>query len=110
MVERIQRMLELAHPPRATSTPVPTPLEPTTAANNGAAETLRPEGNAAADTGRQLVAVRARVVPLDRELLSERRVILPDDTGAAAHAYRMLRTQILRQARMHKLGISRRGK
>lgn len=39
----------------------------------------------------------------DRAMLRERRVILPDDTGAAAHAYRMLRTQILRQVRVHKL-------
>lgn len=39
----------------------------------------------------------------DRAMLRDRRVILPDDTGAAAHAYRMLRTQILRQVRVHKL-------
>ena len=103
MVERIQRTLELAHPPRAASIVAPAPLEPTVAANNGAAEPGRLEGNVAADTSRQLVAARARVVPLDREMLSERRVILPDDSGAAAHAYRMLRTQILRQARTHRL-------
>jgi capsular exopolysaccharide synthesis family protein len=75
------------------------------AANNGATETSRAEGNGAVEAGRQLLSVRARVVPLDREMLTERRVILPDDTGAAAHAYRMLRTQILRQARMHKLKV-----
>jgi len=91
VVERIQRTLELAHPQRATSTP-PAPLDPAVAANNGATE-----------TDRTPPATRARVVPLDREMLRERRVILPDDTGAAAHAYRMLRTQILRQARAHKL-------
>jgi protein-tyrosine kinase len=43
------------------------------------------------------------VVPLDRAMLRERRVIMPDDSGAAAHAYRMLRTQILLQARVHQL-------
>lgn len=102
-MERIQRTLELAHPPRATSIAAPAPIESTAAANNGATDTARSEGNIAAETGRQLVSVRARVAPLDREMLSERRVILPDDTGAAAHAYRMLRTQILRQARAHKL-------
>ena len=103
MVERIHRTLELAHPPRAASIPAPAPLEPVAAANNGVAEAARPDGSLTADTGRQLPVPRARVVPLDREMLSERRVILPDDTGAAAHAYRMLRTQILRQARTHKL-------
>jgi Mrp family chromosome partitioning ATPase len=103
VVERIQRTLELAHPARVTPIPAPAPLEPTAAANNGATEPVHPEGNVAADAGRQGVAARARVVPLDREMLSERRVILPDDSGGAAHAYRMLRSQILRQARAHKL-------
>ncbi|HYW87839.1 MAG TPA: CpsD/CapB family tyrosine-protein kinase [Chloroflexota bacterium] len=91
MVERIQRTLELAHPQRATSTLPPAPLDPAVAANNGATEIVRTPASS------------ARVVPLDREMLRERRVILPDETGAAAHAYRMLRTQILRQARAHKL-------
>lgn len=103
MVERIQRTLELAHPQRATSITAPAPLEPTVAANNGGPEALHTVGNGAAETLRTPVAARARVVALDREMLSERRVILPDDTGAAAHAYRMLRSQILRQARAHKL-------
>jgi protein-tyrosine kinase len=105
VVERIQRTLELAHPPRGTSLPAPAPLEPIAAANNGAAEPVRPESDSALGTGRQLVAARARVVPLDREMLTERRVILPDATGAAAHAYRMLRGQLLRQARAHKLRV-----
>ena len=35
MVERIQRMLELAHPQRTNVVPSPVPLEPTAAANNG---------------------------------------------------------------------------
>lgn len=53
--------------------------------------------------GRSSHAPHATEVPLDRAALRERRVILPDDTDPAAHAYRMLRTQLLRQARTHKL-------
>jgi protein-tyrosine kinase len=93
-VERIQRALEVAHSQRATSDSQP-PLYDRAAANNGVAEAAH-------------VAVRqrrARVVPLDRTWLRERRVILPDDVGAAANAYRMLRTQVLQQARAHKLKI-----
>ena len=48
-------------------------------------------------------AVPAREVTLDRLRASERRVVFPDTTGAPAHAYRMLRTQLLRQMRQHKL-------
>jgi protein-tyrosine kinase len=49
--------------------------------------------------------VRARGVPLDRETLREHRVILPEDTGPAGYAYRMLRTQLLRQAHADKLQL-----
>lgn len=45
----------------------------------------------------------AREVALDRHGASERRVVFPDMTGAPAGAYRMLRTQLLRQMRQHKL-------
>jgi Mrp family chromosome partitioning ATPase len=103
VVERIQRTLELAHPHRAGSMSTPTSLEPAAAANNGLADTARAGANAAAETLRTPAAARARAVPIVRETLSERRVILPDDAGAAAHAYRMLRAQVLRQARAHKL-------
>lgn len=102
MVERIQRTLELAHPQRADCVPA-APLEAAAAANNGVAETIPTGGTTAAETLRTTAAARARVIPLDRETLRERRVILPDDAGAAAHAYRMLRAQVLRQARAHKL-------
>jgi Mrp family chromosome partitioning ATPase len=105
VVERIQRMLELAHPQRTNVVPSPVPLEPTAAANNGLADTVHTGASGAVETQRLPVAARARLVPLDREMLSERRVILPDDAGAAAHAYRMLRAQILRQARAHKLTV-----
>jgi protein-tyrosine kinase len=45
---------------------------------------------------------RARV-PLDWEQLHERRILRWDDTRPAAHAYRMLRTQVLQRARTHGL-------
>lgn len=45
----------------------------------------------------------ARVLPLDRRALRQRRVLFSDDPEPAAHAYRMLRTQLLRQARTQKL-------
>lgn len=40
-------------------------------------------------------------VPLDVTRLRENRVVLPNDPGPAAQAYRMLRTQILQRARQH---------
>ncbi len=45
----------------------------------------------------------ARAQTLDRVALRERRVILPDEQDAAARAYRMLRSQVLRQARSQSL-------
>ena len=90
-MERIQRTLELARPQRAA---VAAPgVQELVGAAIVPAETVRSATSVA----------HARVAPLDREFLRERRVILPDDTGAAAHAYRMLRTQVLREARLHKL-------
>lgn len=43
-------------------------------------------------------------LPLDWPTLRERRVISCDDPRPAAHAYRMLRTQILQRTRAHGLG------
>jgi len=48
-------------------------------------------------------APRARLAPCNRAALRERRVLLPDDGAAAAHAYRMLRTQLLRRVRAERL-------
>jgi protein-tyrosine kinase len=42
-------------------------------------------------------------VAIDLERLRENRLILPDDLGPAAHAYRMLRTQILQRVRLHEV-------
>jgi Mrp family chromosome partitioning ATPase len=42
-------------------------------------------------------------LPLNWPELRERRILSPDDTRPAAHAYRMLRTQVLQRARSHGL-------
>lgn len=46
---------------------------------------------------------RAHVAHAQREKLRGRRVVLNDETGAAASAYRMLRTQFLQRVRLHEL-------
>lgn len=89
-MERIQRTLELAHPQRAAAGDHASIVDPVPAGNASAAHAV-PAGP------------HARPVPIDKELLRERRVVLSDDTGPAAHAYRMLRTRLLRQARVQKL-------
>ena len=48
---------------------------------------------------------RARVVQPDRARWHERRIIAPEDRGPAAGAYRMLRTQVLREARAQQLRV-----
>ena len=93
-MERIDRVIGLAHPLRAA------------AAAAGGTQSL-PEPAAAlpipAEVARSTpTSARAHVAPLDREALHERRVILPDDDGPPAHAYRMLRAQLLRQVRASK--------
>lgn len=59
-----------------------------------------------------LVAVgkdRSRTLDVDVAAVRERHVVWPDQVGAAAEAYRMLRTQVLRRARerhMRMIGIA----
>ncbi len=97
-MEHIERALELARSQRLSG--VAQGMRSTTTARGEGLSAL-----ARRDLGAQPTEPlpSARTVPLDRALLRERRVILPDDTDPAAHAYRMLRTQILRQARTQKL-------
>jgi Mrp family chromosome partitioning ATPase len=51
--------------------------------------------------------VRARLpdsrVSIDRSLFNDRPIVMPDDAGPAAHAYRMLRTQLLHRVRQHRI-------
>jgi len=91
-MERIQRAMELARLQRAA------PGSP------GPAPAAEPDLNANTASRLALDAVPlARTVALDRVALRERRVILPNDDHPAAHAYRMLRTQLLQMARTDKL-------
>jgi len=107
-VERIQRALEIARSQRAAATAVgaelqadarmlparPAPHTDVPASPVPAASAVMTQPSPA-----------ARVVSLDRAALRERRVVLADDPGPAAHAYRMLRTQLLRQLRAHKMRL-----
>ncbi len=43
----------------------------------------------------------ATKVRIDRARLEDQRVVLPGNSGPAAHAYRMLRTQVLQRVRQH---------
>jgi protein-tyrosine kinase len=42
-------------------------------------------------------------VSIDMDRLRENRIVLPGDTGPAAQAYRMLRTQVLQRVRLHQV-------
>jgi len=75
-VERIHRTIELMHPPR---------LE---------LESEQPE---------EVESSHARRIDIDRASLRSRRVVFPEDSGPAARAYRMLRTQLLQLVRTHEL-------
>lgn len=46
---------------------------------------------------------RPNLIELDRRRLDDRPIVLPDDPGPAAHAYRMLRTQLLMRVRAQGL-------
>jgi protein-tyrosine kinase len=87
-MDRIQRALDLARTQRPHSTP----------ADEGRLErtTLYRE------FGITPVDFAARL-PLDWQALRERRIISPDGSDPAGHAYRMLRTQVLQRARAHGL-------
>jgi protein-tyrosine kinase len=49
-------------------------------------------------------AVRPRPrVSIDRSSFNDTPIVMPDDTGPAAHAYRMLRTHLLQRVRQHRV-------
>jgi Mrp family chromosome partitioning ATPase len=45
---------------------------------------------------------RAGSVKIDRSILDDRPIVMPGDPGPAAHAYRMLRTQLLQRVRQQR--------
>lgn len=103
-MERIQRALEIARSQRSAAPPgnAELPTETRVLPPRAAPYTDSPAAPAVVAALAQPPPV-ARLVSLDRSALRERRLVLADDPGPAAHAYRMLRTQLLRQARAHKM-------
>jgi protein-tyrosine kinase len=91
-MDRIQRALDLSRTqPRS---PIPPPVEDPRVERS----TLYRE------FGVQTVEYAAKL-PLDWDALRERRVVSPDDAQPAAHAYRMLRTQVLQRTRTHGMNV-----
>jgi Mrp family chromosome partitioning ATPase len=116
-MERIQRALEFARvqraafierspasraPALAPAFPPPAPALPEDAVEGGTTQSAAPEAPAqpapAFGKPRFLSAI-------DRVRLRERRIVFPEDRGPAAHAYRMLRTQVIQQAMKHDLRV-----
>ncbi len=93
-MERIQRALELAHVRRAVETESPL-------AGHSSLEE-RTMLRAAAQPAE--VAELPRLA-IDRARLRARKVVFPEDSTAAARAYRMLRAQLLQRARSSGLGV-----
>jgi protein-tyrosine kinase len=92
-MERIQRALELSKAQRT---------------GNRTMDDPRPERAALSRQFSVQALEAAGRVKLDWPALRERRVMSSDDSRPAAHAYRMLRTQILQRARangLHTLGV-----
>ncbi len=99
-MDRIQRALDLARSQRGAAPHLTGQgVAPPQLASSSALQPVRPTVGGAES------ASLARVVSVERAVLRERRIIMPDDPDPAAHAYRMLRTQLLRQARTQQLRL-----
>jgi protein-tyrosine kinase len=95
-MEKIQRALELARTQRAAVlADLPPPIERVRLV----AESPTP----AAAPPPQPAPLLARVASVDRDRLRAQRIVFPEDSGPAAHSYRMLRAQLLPQVRAHKV-------
>lgn len=93
-MERIQRALELAHVRRAVETESP-PLAGHSSVEERAM--LRAAAQVVETTELPRLAI-------DRARLRARKVVFPEESSAAARAYRMLRAQLLHRARSGGLG------
>lgn len=102
-MERIQRALDLAKLQRAHGLLDEEPRFGATHPRAEPAEDPRVERAAFAREFTLSAIECTRRVSLGWNRLRENRVISSDDDRPAAHAYRMLRTQILQRARMHGL-------
>ena len=103
-MDRIQRALDIARTQRPMSVPAPVARErvalrdPEEAPSRRSGEEVRGPAPPA-----QCQDLPGRCVPLDRRAARERRVVLSGDPDPSAHAYRMLRTLVLQQARAQQL-------
>jgi protein-tyrosine kinase len=116
-MERIQRALVLAKLQAASAQVAHEPLPVARLVKRAAPDAdgdANEDANEGADEGAdERVAVRLEFaqhasepsvrLPLDWAKLRERRIVCWDDSRSAAHAYRMLRTQILQRARTHHI-------
>ena len=93
-MERIQRALEIARAGRASALAEP----PRSAGRPDVVVPIDPAGSRSAPPAGALPAELPRL-RLDRDGLESRHVVLPGESGAPSHAYRMLRTQILTHIR-----------
>jgi Mrp family chromosome partitioning ATPase len=118
-MERIQRALEFARVQRAAfierlpasrppalapapALPPPAPTLPEDEFEGGTTQTAAPE----TPPQPALAFGKPRfLAAIDRARLRESRIVFPEDRGPAAHAYRMLRTQIIQQAVKHDLRV-----
>lgn len=98
-MERIQRALELNRLQRAADFAVPIAMNPHLPADTTATEDRAGDAPPAAEAARERhPATRVRI---DMARLRANRVVLPEDPGPAAQAYRMMRTQVLQRVRQH---------
>lgn len=93
-MERIQRALELAHVRRGSD------AEPVLAGHSSPEE--RAMLRTAAETAEPVTLPK---LAIDRARLRARKVVFPDESTAAARAYRMLRAQLLQRVRSNGLGV-----
>jgi protein-tyrosine kinase len=94
-MERIQRALEISRLQR----PAEAPVAPAPAAVAMAPAARPPRSEAVAPP------LELPSYAIDPGELRKRRVLLPDEPGAAARAYRMLRAQVLQRARAARLRV-----
>jgi protein-tyrosine kinase len=95
-MERIQKAMELARAQRVAGGVAAAPAvndAPSSADPAPVVVPLPPSAPEAA-TRRSAVRQASFTVSLQREVLRERRLVLPDERSAAAHAYRMLRAKV----------------
>lgn len=85
-MELTQHAAEITRLQRLGGSPVPLLRE---TLERPAGETVRP-------------IVRPASVKIDRSILDDTPVVMPGDPGPAAHAFRMLRTQLLQRVRQHR--------